>query len=126
MNNLKVIILSAYGCNLLPKEFNVDYSNPLWRLDVSLISQIENKNWKLLDNNTELKKGCYYCRAEREGVKYLYPLNDKMNNYSSFDIVEVDISRPWCIEEYDGAEYVHYLDNYDCISEDFNFYKLKG
>ena len=37
---------------------------------------------------------------------------------------EVDISRPWTILDYDGAEYIQYLD-YDIIDAESNYCKLK-
>jgi len=39
-----------------------------------------------------------------------------------FSIVEVDINRKWTISEYDGAEYIEYLDNYILVSEEINYY----
>lgn len=38
---------------------------------------------------------------------------DIPNNSSRLYVVPVDISRPWTIENYDGAEYVRYLDAKD-------------
>lgn len=35
-------------------------------------------------------------------------------------IAEVDTSRPWTILEYDGSEYIQYLD-YKVINEDMNY-----
>lgn len=44
---------------------------------------------------------------------------------STTQLVAVDISRPWTIEEYDGAEYIEYLD-YDVVDKDYNYCKKKG
>ncbi len=38
-------------------------------------------------------------------------------------IAEVDTSRPWTILDYDGSEYIQYLD-YDIIDKDMNYCML--
>ena len=43
---------------------------------------------------------------------------------SSMQIAEVDTTRPWTIENYDGKEYIRYLD-VDVIHEDINYCKTK-
>ena len=42
---------------------------------------------------------------------------------STFSIIEIDTSRPWTIDEYDGAESVKYLDEIDLVDEDLNYYE---
>lgn len=124
---LKVIVLSGYGNDILPSEFVVDYSNPLWRFDKDLINQIECKDWVLAEDYIDtLEEDTLYCQRSSDGMEYIYPISNSISNFIIFSIVEVDNTRPWCIEEYDGSEYIKYLDNYSCISKDFNFYKLKG
>ena len=39
-------------------------------------------------------------------------------------LVEVDISRPWTILDYDGGEYIQYLD-FDIIDAESNYCELK-
>lgn len=41
----------------------------------------------------------------------------------TFSIVEVDTTRPWTIEEYDGAEYIQYLDENKLVDEELNYYE---
>jgi hypothetical protein len=41
---------------------------------------------------------------------------------ASFSIVDVDTTRPWTIEEYDGAEYIQYLDENKLIDKELNYY----
>ena len=121
--SLKVILLTDYGSSFLPKEFKVDYSNPLWRFDKDLISQIERKNWVLLEGYSDvIDENTLYCQEIKDGMKYIYPIKDSMSNFNSFDIIDLDITRPWCIEEYDGSEYIKYLDDYKCISKELNYY----
>lgn len=42
---------------------------------------------------------------------------------ASFSIVDVDTTRPWTIEEYDGAEYIQYLDEHKLVDEELNYYE---
>ena len=46
-------------------------------------------------------------------------------NKDFYYIVEVDTTRPWRITDYDGLEYVQYLD-YIVIDEELNYCELKG
>lgn len=41
-----------------------------------------------------------------------------------FSIEDVDISRPWRITDYDGAEYIQYLD-YVVVNKEINYCELK-
>lgn len=51
--------------------------------------------------------------------------NKNLHGCSSFSIVDVDITRPWTIEEYDGAEYIEYLDEHKLVDEELNYYEKK-
>ena len=120
---MKVVILSGYGGSVLPEEFKVDYSNPLWRFDKGLIRQIESKDWFSLSDEDDSSGIGFYCQEISDGMEYLYPTPDDSTSFSIFCIIDVDIKRPWCIEEYDGSEYIKYLDDYKCISKELNFYQ---
>ena len=54
-------------------------------------------------------------------VEYIYATSGSSVPFISFCIEEVDISRPWCIEEYDGAEGIKYLDAYKCVDMFIHF-----
>lgn len=56
--------------------------------------------------------------------RVFYYYNTSINILEQFTILEVDTSRPWKIENYDGAEYVQYLD-YVVINEDINYCDYK-
>ena len=62
----------------------------------------------------------YGCCAENNKPSWF----GSVNPISSMQIAEVDITRPWTIEEYDGKEYIRYLD-VDVIHENINYCKLK-
>lgn len=53
--------------------------------------------------------------------------NESVYEYNKqfYYIFDVDTTRPWRITDYDGLEYVQYLD-YIVIDEEFNYCELKG
>lgn len=54
-------------------------------------------------------------------------INESIYEYGKgfYYIVEVDTTRPWRITDYDGLEYVEYLD-YTVIDEELNYCELKN
>ena len=120
---MKVIVLSSFGNDGLPKIFKCDYSDKLWRVNKNLISRIESFGWNHIELPTEIKDlKQNYKYDVLNGTKYFYATPDDSMPFNAFKIIDVDISRPWCIEEYDGAESVKYLDEYVCISEELNYF----
>lgn len=74
----------------------------------------------MLPGDTIWEKGRKFYKDRNNEFVYVYE-----KSKSTAQLVEVDINRPWTIEEYDGAEYIEYLD-YDVIDETYNFCKKKG
>lgn len=62
--------------------------------------------------------------ACKEGNQVFYLIGNGDGQVSNLSIMNVDISRPWTIEEYDGSEYVKYLDGYSVVKE-LNYYNVK-
>jgi len=123
---MKVIIMTSYGGERLPAEFKADYKNPLWRMDKGLIERIEKSNWVDVEDESEIiEVGKNYRVKKENGTLYVYDTPDYIVKFITFEIVDVDISRPWCIEDYDGSENIKYLDNYVCISKEYNYYDVK-
>ena len=123
---MKVIVLCDYGNDGLPKEFHCNYKDELWRFDKKLINKIEQFDWVQIDFPNAIKDTTKnYCYPIENGMKYIYATPNGSSPFSIFKIINVDTSRPWCIEEYDGAEGVKYLDDYVCISKEFNYYSPK-
>jgi hypothetical protein len=58
-------------------------------------------------------------------MRYFYATLGEFNAFNAFEIVDVDIMRPWCIDEYDDAEYIEYLDDVICLDKELNFYEKK-
>ena len=125
---MKVIILTDYGNNSLPKEFKADYNNKLWRMDEELIGRIENLDWTFVEDEYcgTLSPMKNYSTPIEKGIKYFYGTPNGMNLFITFEIIDVDTSRPWCIEEYDGAEDIKYLDGYKCVDRESNYFEFKS
>lgn len=41
------------------------------------------------------------------------------------NIIEIDETRPWAFDEYDGAEGILYLDGYKCVNEKMNYHEYE-
>ena len=80
----------------------------------------------------EIKKSPFpQCRVDI--VKFIQKngrlVDERRNIYelggSFYEIKDVDILRPWTIQEYDGYEYIQYMD-YKIIDEKLNYGKFKS
>lgn len=112
------------------KKFTKDYTlneieNGLWRTNQNLIKLIENKhkeiNW--------LKEKIEITKDKNELKKYENKLNKLIDqngwgnkSWLYFEIKEIDTSRKWFFDEYDGAVSVSYLKE---INNDLNFFKVE-
>ena len=77
-------------------------------------------NTKKNIGKNRLSSNIYACctkKKESELFGSNYPI-------TTLAIVDVDITRPWTIDVYDGSEYIKYLD-YDVVDEDINYCKWK-
>lgn len=69
-------------------------------------------------------------RTDKDLVKYVEQHSNEhgiLTGKEEFEyvrVVEVDTSRPWTIDDYDGAESILYLD-YEVIDKNLNFVRLK-
>ncbi len=79
------------------------------------LEKLLNEN-KILKVNTKFHS-IYFIKKEDE--KNNYP-----NNRYEFTIEDVDTTRPWHFSEYDGSEFIEYLD-YEVVDKEFNYCKLK-
>lgn len=50
--------------------------------------------------------------------------NVTVNYWENLKVVEVDTSQLWSIQQYDGAESVHYLE-YEVVREDINYIEMQ-
>lgn len=80
---------------------------------------------KELKNNKELIIKFEDNKKHDNYQKYAVYNNIKYSNLSTFSIVEVDTNRPWTIGEYDGAEYIEYLDKNKLVDKELNYYEKR-
>ena len=123
---MKVIVLTSHGCSTLPEIFSVNYKDKCWRVNQDLIKEIESLDWKLIKNEYMKKsRNENYATPIEDGMRYFYATPGEFNAFNAFEIVDVDIMRPWCIDEYDGAEYIEYLDDVICLDKELIFFEKK-
>lgn len=109
MKKIKVLIFNNYGGNIIPSE----------------VKNIMNKSIFPKNRTGEVIK---YIESHYEPITTIndatqYNVETKTEQ-SYFCIETVDISRPWKIAEYDGAEYIQYLD-IEIIDKELNYYDYK-
>lgn len=102
---MKIVLFKNYGSLKFDTELKEEFKkyNFLLCRTAELVSYIE-------------EKGKMVCKS---GNGYYYEI---VNKYSYF-IEDVDITRPWAILEYDGNEYVQYLD-YQIVDNNVMYCKL--
>ena len=129
---MKCIVFTNYGIPKIPKEVSDLYTqkfnekDELARLDEDVISAIEALPWLQYDN-------LEYYKQITEEIKSKINRNDDETMYIfweygelyQFSIINVDITRPWGIQEYDGWEGIVYYDTLEPVCEDINFYRWK-
>ena len=126
----KIIVFSNYGglapdvvTDALDKKESM-LSN---RSNQCIIEKLE-KNAVLFDSNIHIeawfKKNCktlvFY--SESGDKKDYLGYNKNHNMICHVSIVTVDTSRKWCIEEYDGAEEIQYIEDMVCVDKELNYW----
>lgn len=131
---MKVLLWSSYGksipIGILKKVTNrVDYCSLSFRTDTDILCDlISLASERSKGDNIErlkIQKGLLYIEYTDTDVLDFLWYDDALEDITSFSIVDVDTTRPWTIDEYDGAEYIKYLDTYTLENESLNFYRLK-
>lgn len=77
---------------------------------------------KEFKNNKELIVKFENVQKSNNRQRYLV-WNENFHKWDSFSIVDVDTARPWTIGEYDGSEYIEYLDENKLVDEELNYYE---
>lgn len=124
---MKILLFIDYGPNyvhpLLEHVYQKDENFPKNRTG-AIIDFIENYN-KLIDSEKVISL------AHDESIIYKFNelqqyliWNSKKNNFSIYMIQDVDITRPWTIKQYDGSEYIEYLD-YNIVDSELNYCENK-
>lgn len=129
---MKILLLTDFGDNYLsPQMIRILQKNhfPINRTG-NIINFIEQKAVPL--NKTEglisqifKEKSNTIIKIEDQGTSQdIYIIKSDSDRFSRFAVQEVDTTRPWTIENYDGAEYIQYLD-YNIINSDINYCEYK-
>ena len=114
---MKVIILNNYGGRIPHEIIPFVAGDKAWRWGKA-INHIEYVAVPANSPDAETAKVVQYPGTEPNSKTYLF----KSENII-LSIVEVDTSRNWTIQKYDGAEYVQYLD-YTVINEAYGYCEL--
>lgn len=124
MSIKQVVLFDGYGSQILPEGIRekVEGQSFLKVRTEILVDFIKKEKQHEINEETknkveQLKTGEYMKVEDRlyfMGSIYL----------SHFTMHDVDTAKRWCIEEYDGAEYIEYLE-YELIDEDLNYYRKK-
>lgn len=112
------------------KKFTKDYTlneieNSLWRTNQNLIKLIENKHKEI----SWLKEKIEATKDKNELKKYENKFNKLVDqngwgdkSWLYFHIKEIDTSRKWFFDEYDGAVSVSYLKE---VNNDLNLFEVE-
>ena len=114
------IAILDFGKEILKKD------SILWRFNEELIKKIEEQNYEIATKLNaaipDLTKS-YKVKVEN-GYRYVFPNpSNSLSKFGILEIVEVDETKRWRIDEYDNYESVQYIDDYELISEKYNYYK---
>ena len=131
---INVLIFNGYGMHCMPKKvrqllINENLSFPYNRIiSDEKLEEIREKAGPCLDNSRDVNF-FEQCKNSENGIirfsiDQFYFCDYNTNTLCPFMIGEVDTSRPWTIENYDGGEYVQYLD-YVVLHEDINYCEYK-
>lgn len=131
---VNVLIFTGYGMHCMPKNIqqillDETLSFPYNRLiNEKKLKEIRKKADVLLDYSCDISL-YEQCKNSKYGLIKLAENTFYFNDFNTqrlcpFMIKEVDTSRPWKIEEYDGAEYIQYLD-YEVKYKDINYCDYK-
>lgn len=115
---MKVILLSSYG-GRIPSELKTHFfgNDDSWRWG-NLVGHIEAMAIPAEAKNSQDASVVQYAGAVPGIQTYLFRTDNIV-----ISIVDVDISRPWTICKYDGAEYIQYLD-YQVVFSEIGFCRL--
>lgn len=131
---MKILLFTNYGgCYVTPKmkEIMKNYSiqartgEVIDYVEKSSILLQENYNYKEIEKELKNNLDLIYVITPNARSKYYIFYSIDYNHTNSFSIVEVDTSRPWTIKDYDGSEYIEYLDKYELVNKELNYYEEK-
>lgn len=128
---MKVLVFSGYGDSSgTPKMREIMKKHSGIRSRVGeIIDYVEENRYLFFDENSFEKKVIELMRGNDdvivEFIKYenKYYYKSPLGYMSTFSIIDVDTTRPWTIKDYDGAEYIKYLDENKLVDEELNYWE---
>lgn len=128
---MKVLIFPDFGPNLYPEELkNKCKSLVILNLRYGDIIHEINKLYPVNCNNLtihEKSKNAYYIRTKENPERIHIKSQFKCGEFIiELYLQEVDTSRPWVIRNYEGKEFIEYLDEYICVDVKSNLYERKN
>lgn len=138
---MKIAIFSSYGANFLTEEMKVLIERESFVEDRARIAEYLEKKAKecekkvsfdiIEENFFEIKSfleknknDVFLLKNKLDTSKkqtFIY-YDDNINYTSIISVVDVDISKKWNINTYDGAEGVNYYEEPKLIEEKYNYY----
>ena len=129
--NVKILIFSGYGSNAAtPKMEEIMNKSEGIRRRIGEIVEFVEKNavpyqirdYKIANNDLSTSHNLIVRYEKYPGVFQYAVWDRELRMPSFFSIEEVDITRPWTIEEYDGSEDIVYLDERKLVDEELNYW----
>lgn len=121
----KVLIFSGYG-SAVPDIITKMYDNKRTGEIIDKIEAMATTKWF---SNT---KALYDCVKENPDVLYrihgtnsYVGWNKQVKIAQQVSIIEIDETKKWIIEEYDGAEFIRKLPEYELVDTELNLYAEK-
>lgn len=76
-------------------------------------------------NQKEYDKFNIKARTDQDIISLVKKHKGKLNDieWQYLSVYEVDTSRPWTIDSYDGCECIEYLDEYELIDKELNYHR---
>lgn len=128
-NKIKVLIFSGYGVDAVTQKMAKimdKYQYPKNR--VGEVCDFIEDTAKYFGEDISWEDICDFLEKNPNEIIRIednyYVHEPTMRMPCKIAIKEVNINRPWTIMEYDGAEYIKYLD-FDIIDEEIHFCKYK-
>lgn len=129
---MKILVFNGYGPNnVTPKMKEImDKNEGIKSRTGEIIHFIEEHAVKCSEEDyvkmqKQMKKDpeMIVCYRSTEKVASYQIASSEVPYFCNFAIIDVDTSRPWTIDTYDGAENIKYLDERTLVDEELNYYE---
>jgi hypothetical protein len=128
---VKILIFSGYGSNAVTPEMEeiMNISEGIRRRVGEIVEFVEKnavpykiRDYKIANEDLSTNHNLIVRYEKYPGVFQYAVWDRELRMPSFFSIDEVDSSRPWTVEEYDGSEGIVYLDERKLTDEELNYW----